>query len=107
MRPRMICICLVVLFFVQQPGMRAASRIKDVAAFEGVRDNELVGYGLVVGLNGTGDRAQTFFSTQTLANLLERSGITINPDMVRVRNIAAAMVQRRFRRSSARAAGLM
>src|SRR3990172_11772520 len=74
------------------PAAPAASRVKDVAAFEGVRDNQLVGYGLVVGLNGTGDRSQTFFSTQTLANMLERSGITIVPDQVRVKNIAAVMV---------------
>jgi flagellar P-ring protein precursor FlgI len=70
----------------------AASRIKDVAAFEGVRENQLHGYGLVVGLNGTGDRSQTFFSTQTLANMLERSGVTISPERVRVKNIAAVMV---------------
>lgn len=70
----------------------AASRIKDVAAFEGVRDNQLAGYGLVVGLNGTGDRSQTFFSTQTLAYMLERSGISILPEQVRVKNIAAVMV---------------
>ncbi len=70
----------------------AASRIKDVAAFEGVRDNQLIGYGLVVGLNGTGDRSQTYFSTQTLTNMLERSGITISPEKVRVKNIAAVMV---------------
>ena len=75
-----------------QPASQAASRIKDVASFEGVRENQLVGYGLVVGLNGTGDRSQTFFSTQTLANMLERSGITIIPDQVRVKNIAAVMV---------------
>jgi flagellar P-ring protein FlgI len=71
---------------------QAASRIKDVAAFEGVRDNQLVGYGLVVGLNGTGDRSQTFFSTQTLAYMLERSGISIVPEQVRVKNIAAVMI---------------
>jgi len=70
----------------------AASRIKDVASFEGVRDNQLYGYGLVVGLNGTGDRSQTFFSTQTLTNMLERSGLTVNPERVRVKNIAAVMV---------------
>lgn len=74
------------------PSLQAASRIKDVAAFEGVRDNQLYGYGLVVGLNGTGDRSQTFFPTQTLANMLLRSGITIDPDQVRVKNIAAVMV---------------
>ncbi len=75
-----------------QPSLSAASRIKDIASFEGVRENQLVGYGLVVGLNGTGDRSQTFFPTQTLANMLERSGITIMPDKVRVKNIAAVMV---------------
>jgi flagellar P-ring protein FlgI len=69
----------------------AASRIKDIASFLGVRDNQLVGYGLLVGLNGTGDRSQAFFPTQTLANMLERSGITISPDKVRVKNIAAVM----------------
>lgn len=69
----------------------AASRIKDIAAFEGVRENQLVGYGLVVGLNGTGDGSQAFFSTQTLANMLERSGITIT-NSARVKNIAAVMV---------------
>jgi flagellar P-ring protein precursor FlgI len=72
--------------------LTAASRIKDIAAFEGVRDNQLGGLGLVVGLNGTGDRSQTVFSTQALANMLERSGITINPEQVRVKNIAAVMV---------------
>ena len=70
----------------------AASRIKDVAAFEGVRDNQLFGYGLVVGLNGTGDGTQTYFSTQTLSNMLERNGITIDPGRMRTKNIAAVMV---------------
>ena len=72
--------------------LEAASRIKDVAAFEGVRDNQLFGYGLVVGLNGSGDGTQTYFSTQTLANMLERSGITIDPGRMRTKNIAAVMV---------------
>jgi len=70
----------------------ADSRIKDIASFEGVRTNQLAGYGLVVGLNGTGDRRQTFFSTQTLANMLERSGLTVSPDQIRVKNIASVMV---------------
>jgi len=89
--------CLTGLFLLccaglAAPGIPAASRVKDVAAFEGVRDNQLVGYGLVVGLNGTGDRSQTYFTTQTLANILERSGITISPDQMRVKNIAAVVV---------------
>lgn len=70
----------------------AAVRIKEIAAVEGVRENQLVGYGLVVGLNGTGDKRQTFFSAQTLANLLERMGVQIPPTAMLVRNTAAVMV---------------
>jgi flagellar P-ring protein precursor FlgI len=70
----------------------ASSRIKDIAYFEGVRDNQLTGLGLIVGLNGTGDRRQTVFSTQMLTNMLERSGITVSADQMRVKNIAAVMV---------------
>ena len=93
MMPRKLYFEVLTLWILAiQPGVYAASRIKDVAAFEGVRGNQISGYGLVVGLNGTGDRSQTFFSTQTLANLLERSGITILPDQVRVKNIAAVMI---------------
>jgi len=87
--------CLFLAFWwigtLQSP-LLAASRIKDIASFEGVRENQLVGYGLVVGLNGTGDRRQTLFPTQTLANMLERSGISITADQVNVKNIAAVMV---------------
>ncbi|MDR0310060.1 MAG: flagellar basal body P-ring protein FlgI, partial [Acidobacteriota bacterium] len=72
--------------------LEAASRIKDVAAFEGVRDNQLFGIGLVTGLNGTGDGTQTYFSTQAVANLLERNGITIDPGRMRTKNVAAVMV---------------
>jgi flagellar P-ring protein precursor FlgI len=67
-------------------------RIKDIASVEGVRDNPLVGYGMVVGLNGTGDRRQTIFSTQTLANILRRMGLQIPASSVRVNNVAAVMV---------------
>jgi flagellar hook-associated protein FlgK len=53
------------------------ARIKDVATIEGIRDNQLVGYGLVVGLRGTGDSSQTVFPAQTLVSALERMGITV------------------------------
>lgn len=85
--------CVLSLWLLgSSPFAWASSRIKDIASFEGVRDNQLVGYGLIVGLNGTGDRSQTFFSTQTLANMLERSGITVSPTQMRVKNIAAVMI---------------
>jgi flagellar P-ring protein precursor FlgI len=68
-----------------------ATRLKDLGAWEGVRDNQLVGYGLVVGLAGTGDKRQTVFSAQSLANMLDRMGVRINPGAIQVRNTAAVI----------------
>ena len=70
----------------------AAARLKDLADVEGVRDNQLIGYGLVVGLAGTGDRQQTIFPYQSLANVLERMGISVSGTALRVKNTAAVMV---------------
>ena len=72
-------------------GVRAA-RLKDLVAVEGVRDNQLIGYGLVVGLAGTGDRQQTIFPYQSLTNILERMGVAVSPTAIRVKNTAAVMV---------------
>ena len=58
-----------------QPTARTA-KLRDIANVEGVRDNPLIGYGIVVGLNGTGDRRQTIFTTQMLANILNQTGIS-------------------------------
>jgi flagellar P-ring protein precursor FlgI len=69
-----------------------AARLKDLVAIEGVRDNQLLGYGLVVGLAGTGDTQQSIFSAQSLANLLQRMGVTVSPTAFRVANTAAVMV---------------
>lgn len=72
---------------------RLATRIKDIAQFQGVRDNQLIGYGLVVGLNRTGDRTQqNIFTNQTIQNMLERMGITISPSALRPENTATVMV---------------
>jgi flagellar P-ring protein precursor FlgI len=74
------------------------ARIKDVAAIEGIRDNQLVGYGLVVGLRGTGDSSQTVFPAQTLLSTLERMGITVpqtganSAANMQVKNMAAVFV---------------
>lgn len=70
----------------------AASRIKDLVSVEGVRDNQLVGYGIVVGLAGTGDRQQTVFSIQSLTNVLQRMGVTVPPAAIIVHNTAAVLV---------------
>jgi flagellar P-ring protein FlgI len=69
-----------------------ASRIKDLAQVEGVRANQLIGYGLVVGLDGSGDRQNTEFTVQTLTNLLQSYQIKVDPTAVRVKNVAAVMV---------------
>src|SRR5262245_44771438 len=69
-----------------------ASRIKDIGRFAGVRSNPLTGYGLVIGLNKTGDKRQTFFTQQTHLNMLERFGFTVNNPAIRVENIAAVIV---------------
>jgi flagellar P-ring protein FlgI len=74
------------------------ARVKDVAAIEGIRDNQLVGYGLVVGLRGTGDSSQTVFPAQTLISALERMGITVpqsgsnSASNMQVKNMAAVFV---------------
>ena len=67
-------------------------RIKDLTSVEGIRDNPIMGYGVVVGLSRTGDSQQTVFSIQTLANLLQRMGLQIPASSVRVNNIAAVFV---------------
>jgi len=69
-----------------------AIRIKDLASFEGVRDNQLLGYGLVVGLNGSGDSDQTKIQTQSVVNMLERMGITTSVNDIKIKNVAAVVV---------------
>jgi len=66
--------------------------IRDITTVEGVRDNMLVGYGLVVGLNRTGDTQQTYFTVQTLANAMQKMGVLISPTQVEVKNVAAVFV---------------
>src|SRR5579871_5397766 len=71
------------------------ARIGDVMTVEGVRDNPLVGYGLIVGLSRSGDSQQTFFSAQTVASALRKMGVQLNPSVisqVQTRNAAAVFV---------------
>ncbi|MEX1035827.1 MAG: flagellar basal body P-ring protein FlgI [Sneathiella sp.] len=71
----------------------AASRVKDIAEFEGIRDNILVGYGLVVGLNGTGDSlANSPFTEQSLMSMLERLGVNTSGEILKTKNVAAVVV---------------
>src|SRR5689334_22370773 len=71
----------------------ATSRIKDLANVEGVRQNQLIGYGLVVGLNGTGDTLNNIpFTKQSLQAMLERLGVNVRNAQIRTGNVAAVMV---------------
>jgi flagellar P-ring protein precursor FlgI len=72
--------------------LSGGARLKELVTIEGARENQLLGYGLVVGLAGTGDRRQTVFSAQSLTNLLERMGVSVPPSAIRVNNVAAVMV---------------
>ncbi len=69
-----------------------ASRIKDVAKFDGLTETQLIGYGLVVGLKGTGDGPRTQFTTQSVVNMLRNTGIEVPRERIQVRNVAAVMV---------------
>ncbi len=69
-----------------------ASRVEDLVDIRGVRENQLIGYGLVVGLNGTGDSGQARFTLQSTAAMLRRLGATIDPAMIQTKNAAAVMI---------------
>src|SRR5260370_36641336 len=69
-----------------------AVKIRDLTSIEGVRENPLIGYGMVVGLTRTGDSQQTAFTTQTLANIMQRMGATIPAATARVNNVASVFV---------------
>src|SRR6267142_2911533 len=88
----MTWLLLLTLLIEARPPVKTITRIKELATVEGVRENQLIGYGLVVGLAGTGDRRQTVFSAQSLSNMLERMGISVPAASLRVSNMAAVIV---------------
>jgi len=95
MRVMFACFILVSLLAPITPAAADSpgkAHIRDIATVEGIRENPLVGYGIVVGLRGTGDSRQTIFTIQTLANVLQRMGVQIPPLTARVNNVAAVFV---------------
>ncbi len=87
-------ITIIFILCVLLPALLAAvdARIKDIASFEGVRDNQLIGYGVVVGLEGSGDTTQNAFTFQSMSNMLEKMGLTLSPTAFQMRNTAAVAV---------------
>jgi len=89
-----LCICFIILVLVLNYPSDSWSivRIKDVAAIGGLENKQLIGYGLVVGLNGTGDGTKSAFTVNSIVSMLEKMGITVSADEIRVKNVAAVMV---------------
>jgi flagellar P-ring protein precursor FlgI len=85
-------IFLILVFLISIDSTAEAARIKDITSIEGVRENSLIGYGLVIGLNGTGDKSGTVFTLQSLTNMLNKMGLLVDPSSVKVKNVAAVMV---------------
>jgi len=94
MKLRLLFICVLVAVFASSGTAESSMKVlvRDISSVEGVRPNSLIGYGLVVGLNGTGDRRQTVFTTQTLASVLQRMGVQVPPGSIRVNNVASVFV---------------
>lgn len=93
-RMRILLLALLASGAIAGPvaAQEGATRLKDVTSITGVSETPLVGYGLVVGLNKTGDKRQTIFSAQTLANMLEKFGIAVAPGEIKIENVAAVVV---------------
>lgn len=89
---KLIATALIVAATLFVPGRIDAARVKDLVVVKGVRSNPLIGYGLVVGLAGTGDTRRTIFTQQSLANLLLRLGVNVDAARLDIRNTAAVMV---------------
>ncbi len=86
-----LLLTLLCLLFIGRDPLHAA-RIKDLASIEGIRINQLTGYGLIVGLDGTGDKSGSDFTTQALANMMDRVGIHVDKNRLKVKNVAAVIV---------------
>ncbi len=84
----LLCLSLSCVAFAEAP----VTRIKDIAKVQGVRANQLVGYGLVMGLNGTGDSNKTLEVLQSVANMLRRFGVTVDQASLKTKNVAAVTV---------------
>jgi flagellar P-ring protein precursor FlgI len=91
----MIALLLFILAWYS-PEAEAGVRIKDIARIQGDAEMDFFGYGLVIGLDGTGDGKGTQFTMQSLANMMQRMGMTVDPEKLKVKNVAAVIVTGRL-----------
>jgi len=92
---RYVSILLLVTLLVTAlalPMQAAVVRVKDITKIQGVRDNQLIGYGIIVGLQGTGDSNKATFTVQSIASMLKNFGVTVSPGEIKLKNVAAVMV---------------
>jgi len=83
---------LAILLALSSPRIARAERVRDLVDVAGARENQLVGYGLVTGLSGTGDDASVPFTSQSVLAMLRRLGVQVDPQQLRLRNVAAVVV---------------
>ena len=95
--PRLVRLTTLCVLSLALTGVQASVRIKDIGRFDGIRDNVVIGYGLVVGLAGTGDSQKSVATVQSVSNMLQEFGLHVPPASVASRNIAAVMVTRACR----------
>jgi len=88
---RGLSLVLALLLVIVFSGSVSAARIKDIANIKGVRSNQLVGYGLVIGLNGTGDKDDKI-TVRSISEMLEKMGLTVKPDDIKANNVASVIV---------------
>jgi len=94
--PTGLALMLSLLMAFYAPAKAGKVRIKDICSFQNQQETDLVGYGLVIGLDGTGDGTGTQFTVQSLVNMMERMGLTVDASKVKVKNVAAVMVTARI-----------
>jgi flagellar P-ring protein precursor FlgI len=96
MKNKFIRVCAVLLTFVSLTMTTSQSyaqvRLKDMVRLQGIERYQLIGYGLVIGLNGTGDSKRSQFTTQSIVNMLQKFGVTVPVESVKPRNVAAVML---------------
>ena len=93
---RIPALFFTVLLILALASPAGAVRIKDIATFSGMRDNQLVGYGLVIGLHGTGDKKDSVFTISSMVNMMDRLGISVDPKLYKPKNVASVIVTARM-----------
>ncbi len=94
--PSFLIAAVILMLLMLAPAAESSARIKDIARLQSENEADLLGYGLIIGLDGTGDGKGTQFTTQSLANLMHRMGMTVDPEKLKVKNVAAVIVTGRI-----------